>query len=296
MLYRVCCRAWAPLWVCCALVACAPKEESNQELTETESLSPAEKGIERVVYSLPSPTQVVALLKQSGARYEKGILNPDAKASRYTASHQQALNLGVYGADLAFASAFGQNQDAIRYYLAVQKVATPLGLSSVFTPELLRRVEAQKTQPDSLSALAATVYRKSNARLKANGQDDIAALILVGGWVEGLYLATQLYQLAPSEALAQQIVGQKLAYENVAALLGEAKPTENKALAEVLASLKAVETAFAPVGFDYSLKSITTDSTRRMTRIDNASKATYTTADLAAIARATAETRNLIVR
>lgn len=289
---------WLALCLGAFLVAaCGPESQTGtEELPETDSLSTAERGLEKVVLSLPPPAQVLGALKGAGARYERSLLSPDSKASSYTTSRMQALNLGVYSADLAFAAAFDQSQDAVRYYLAVQKLAQPLGVGNIFSQELARQVEAQKSNPEALVNLASEAFRKANMQLKANGQQDAATLILLGGWIEGLHIATGMYRLAPSDELGQQIAFQKHALPNVMALYTEAGADKVAELKQLTALLSDLEAAFGPITFDYNYQGIETDSTKRLTRIDNSSKASYTAADIDAISKATEALRTHIVQ
>lgn len=290
-------RGFGGLWVGILLFGCEAAEDRPQaELPAQDSLSTTERRVEAFVYSLPPPDQIIRLLKQAGARYERNLLNPDSKASGYTTSRSQALNLGVYSADLAFASGFDQSQDALRYYLAVQKLAQPLGLSGIFSQELARRMEQQKGNADSVTALAAEAFRQTNARLKANGQPDAAALILVGGWIEGLYLATGLYDVKPSEGLAQQIALQKHALPSVLALYRESGAASAQELQLLTKGLADLEQAFDPITFAYAYGGVVTDSTRRVTRVDNTSTPSFTANDIAALVGATRAVRTLLVR
>lgn len=64
----------------------------------------------KIFFNIPSPMETAALLKKTGAQYNGKILNDVNKVDSYTAASQQALNLGVYGADLSYASVFNHTQ------------------------------------------------------------------------------------------------------------------------------------------------------------------------------------------
>ncbi|MBL7984091.1 MAG: hypothetical protein JNM91_03795, partial [Flavobacteriales bacterium] len=53
-----------------------------------------------IFHNIPSPMETAALLKKAGAEYDKDILNDPNNRSKYTSASKQALNLGIYGADL----------------------------------------------------------------------------------------------------------------------------------------------------------------------------------------------------
>lgn len=50
--------------------------------------------------------------EKAGAKYNKNILNDVKNVDKYTSAGQQALNLGIYGADLSYTSVFNHTQEA----------------------------------------------------------------------------------------------------------------------------------------------------------------------------------------
>ncbi len=78
--------------------------------------------------------------------------------------------------------------------------------------------------------------------LKDNAQEHLAAVVLAGGWLEGLYIATQLAATTPDNTeLLATIADQKYALENLLELLntfsGHAQVNE---LAERLSTVHAL--------------------------------------------------------
>jgi hypothetical protein len=278
------------------LLACSNDTTSNKgNLDGDTTRTAAERDLEKLFYSLPSPGQVLYLLKQAGAKYDKALLNPTTKAASYQSSTQAALNLGIYSADLAFASTYDQTQDAVTYFVTIQKLAEQLGIGDIFDQNLALRIERNKANQDSIIRIASDAFQRANRKLKANDQGDAAGLILVGGWVEGLHLATGIYNLSPKPGIAERIAEQKLAYENVLAILEQTGATTKPDAVQVMVELKTLGEAFAPITFDYDYTGAKTDSTRRVTVIDNKSKANYTDAQLKAISDAVHKLRAAIV-
>ena len=72
-------------------------------------------------------------------------------------------------------------------------------------------------------------FMSSSSFLKENDRASVASIVLIGGWIEGLYIATQLVGDKPIEdnKLVERIVDQKLSFEIVLKLLEEHKEKED---------------------------------------------------------------------
>jgi len=84
----------------------------------------------------------------------------------------------------------------------------------------------------------------SSSFLKENDLEGTASVILVGGWVEGLYIATNLVDEneLQDNKLVERIVDQKLSLDIMVNLL-ESSPEDQDAM-EVLEDVKALKTIF----------------------------------------------------
>ena len=80
----------------------------------------------RIFYSLPSPLETAMLIKNAGAEYNEGLMNPTENTSRYITSKSKALNLGIYSTDLSYASLFDQTQATLSYIEAAKEMADGL--------------------------------------------------------------------------------------------------------------------------------------------------------------------------
>ena len=67
------------------------------------------------LFSIPSPIQMALLIKESNIPFSEELLNKIDKSKNYTTEHQHALNLGIYGTDLGYASINEQNGISLKY-------------------------------------------------------------------------------------------------------------------------------------------------------------------------------------
>lgn len=200
------------------------------------------KEAKKVMYSLPSPIETAMLIKRAGADYNEELLNPVSSVSNYTTNKSMALAMGVYGADLSYASIFDQTQTVMQYMSASKKLADNLGLLSSIDQAIVNRLESNVNNRDSIIKIISETFMNSNSTLKEDNRPAIAAMILAGGWIEGLYLACSLTKNIKQKELVDRIVDQRLSLNEMIKLLES--NNDNPDVAQVLADVAPVKAAF----------------------------------------------------
>ena len=76
------------------------------------------------LFNLPSPLETAMLIEEVGGDFYEDMLNPNTDATQYSVKTIQAMNLGVYGADLGYCLIYNQSQKAFRL-LATTKNSEP---------------------------------------------------------------------------------------------------------------------------------------------------------------------------
>ncbi|MCK4663795.1 MAG: hypothetical protein KAT68_13065 [Bacteroidales bacterium] len=196
----------------------------------------------QVFYSLPSPIETVMLIKRAGASFDEGLLNPTESLSNYNTSRARALNLGVYSADLSYASLFDQTQVSIKYMSASKRLAEDLGILDAIDESIIGRLENNVNNRDSVMDIISETFMSSNSFLKENDRSEIAAIILFGGWLEGLYIATELTKTTEANnELIDRIIDQKLSLNTLVSLLEEFQSNEDiKFVLEKINEIKSI--------------------------------------------------------
>ena len=274
----------------------------NNEGTATESESDTtaaqedNKGAnaQNIFYSIPSPVEVAQLIKKAGAKYEKSYLNPIENVSKYTSSISKALNLGVYGSDLSFTSIFEQTQESMLYLKCANKLADGLGINGAFGAQTMSRVESNMDNRDSLLDIISEAFWTADSYLKENDRPNTSALILAGGWVEGLYIATKVADVTHNEGIITRIAEQKLSLQNMISLIESYGKDESTDL--ILNDFKALQTMYDGVEFTKSKVEATTDKTTQITTIGGASKVAITPEQLKQISEKIQSIRTYIIQ
>ena len=204
----------------------------------------------RIFYSLPSPLETAMLIKNAGAAYNEELMNPVSNSSRYITSKSKALNLGIYSTDLSYASLFDQSQATLDYIGAAKEMADGLNILDAIDEETVTQLEEQINNRDAIIDIISETLMNSSAFLKENDLEGTASVVLVGGWVEGLYIATNLVNEndLDDNKLVERIVDQKLSLDIMVNLL-ESSPEDADAQA-VLEDVKALKTIFDKITID----------------------------------------------
>ncbi|MBA7569514.1 hypothetical protein ES708_11253 [subsurface metagenome] len=211
--------------------------EINQELFE--DIDEAKK----IFYSLPSPLETAMLIRSAGAQYDAELLNSVDNAQNYTSNKNMALNLGIYTCDLSFASLYDQTQASISYMDAAKRMADGLGILDAINEKTIENLEENINNREKIMDIVSETFLNSSAFLEENDRAALSAIVLVGGWMEGLYIATELVNRGTFEdnKLVIRIVDQKLSMEIVMKLLEENQSNPDVAgLIEEISELKAI--------------------------------------------------------
>jgi len=202
------------------------------------------KKAETIFYTLPSPLESAMLIKSAGALFDDRLLNPIENTKNYSTNKSLALNLGIYTCDLSFASLYDQTQLIINYMNAAKSMADGLGILDVIQQEDIDRLEENIHNTEVIMEIVSQTYLNSNSYLEDNNQSAIASIVLTGGWLEGLYISTQLVDMKDfnGNKLVGRIIDQKLSIDILMNLLGDSRG--HPAIDEVYSQISRVKTVF----------------------------------------------------
>lgn len=230
----------------------------------------------RIFYSLPSPLETAMLIKNAGAEYNEALMNPTSNTAKYITSKSKALNLGIYSTDLSYASLFDQNQATLNYIEAAKAMADGLNILDAIDEETVNRLEEQINNRDAIIDIISETLMNSSSFLKENDMEGTASVILVGGWVEGLYIATNLVDVnnLNSSKLVERIVDQKLSLDIMVSLL-ESSPEDADAQA-VLVDVLALKTIFDKITIEQGEVTAVEDPETNVTTLKSESSVEFT--------------------
>ena len=264
---------------------------SGDVLTEGASVSKRTEKLKKIFRAAPSPMETARIVQKTGAQFSEDNLHSAMAASNYVTSDKQAINLGIYGADLSYATIFEENAVSIAYLDVVQSLANELGIGDVIDNDVIARAEANRTRQDSLVAIVSASFFEMNQKLKANGQEDLSGMLVASGWLESIYLATRYTEQA-NDDLKKRIAEQKLVMEDVMMLVKSY--TQSAELAGLIAAMQPVVDAFDAVTKETGASDITKSEGAII--IGGGPSFSMSDEALASIANAVADVRNQLVK
>ncbi len=163
--------------------------------------------------SFPAPFEITSMLYKAKAGFISDITNSPENSGKYTTEMSQALNLGVYSADLSYAATYNRTDDASKFQACTNKLAGELGIDGVNDPSL-----------------------------STNSRTRVAVLIAAGGFAEGLYLAASLGAIAKDNTMIMAVISsQRESHMKLLTILEAYKADETmKPVAEAISRLKPI--------------------------------------------------------
>ncbi|MBN8575425.1 MAG: hypothetical protein KF775_02560 [Cyclobacteriaceae bacterium] len=252
--------ALAGLWSC---GGGSKKENNANDFNEAEQS--LKDQIKEVVYNLPSPTEIPYLLQQTGADYNQSLINSRSKVDQYISrTDKAALNLGVYTADIGYLSSYDKTQEAIDYLSSAKKLADNLGVIGTFDVDVLKRFESNIANKDSLASILNTAVQSSEKYLKDDSRNKLAALLLSGSFIEGLYISTGLIKTYPKNLLPEDsrnlvltplmrvILQQEKSVDELTSMLSTVDQAEP--VGSLVADLKALQASYKALNIEEQIR------------------------------------------
>ena len=183
------------LIVCCAACQQNPVKPNIEEyVSSTTDTAFIERQISHgrdIFYSIPTPVESVSLMKSAGAKYDQSLLSSNETVDNYVTNKSMALNLGIYTTDMSFSSLFGDVQTTVNFVNSSKKLAKELGID-IFDDETLKKLQDNLNNKDVVIDIVSESFIKANNELNSSEREYIASMVLMGGWIEGLYIATNI--------------------------------------------------------------------------------------------------------
>jgi len=250
--------------------ACNTSQEKKVEASKTDQAttnSQDKKLVEQIFYNVPSPLEMAQMTRDAGMQFNSELTNPTEKKQYYIDQTTQALNLGVYGADLSYARIFDQVQEAVNFLAVIRELTESLQIPQDKETFALDKIEKHINNRDTLLHIITEIYSDMDIYLKENNRGIVAAMIITGGWIEGNYLALQsMNKEKPNEKVLRRVAEQKLSLASLIELIKPHVRTNHKS-GQVLADLEELYVIYEDVTIETKNSGIETDSGKGKTTI-----------------------------
>lgn len=203
-----------------------------------------------IFYNMYLSVEISTLFKSTNVVYNANLLNAHSKISDYITSDQKALNVGVYAVDLSYARIFEQFEVAGQYLNSMQMLAQELSIPGDFFQDIIKRFEANLDNRDSIVKIANEVYEDVETHLIENERYATSALVVLGGWSEAMYIASNVVSKHQTVELLERFAEQKYSISNLIVLLSEHK--ENEGVKKHLLKLYEINSKLQELDYSFT--------------------------------------------
>ncbi|MEX1238409.1 MAG: hypothetical protein WEB30_01780 [Cyclobacteriaceae bacterium] len=240
------------------------KDQNSREFDEAEEGTISDE-IEGLTNNIPPPTEIPYMLQATGAEFNQSLVNSREKVDQYTTQNDKAaMNLGVYAADIGYLTSYDKTQEAIDYLTACKTLSEGLGLIGTFDAELLEEFEKNISNKDSLTRMLDRTMKESEQFLREGNRKQLSALVVAGGFIEGLYIATGLIRTYPKDILPEDsrnvvltplmkvILDQKKSVSEMVKILDAAE--ESEMVKDIRADFRKLEETYQDLNIEEQIR------------------------------------------
>jgi len=225
----------------------ASKESGSEAAIPPPSEPEGEVIRELSGYPIPTSYELTNRIYEAGVTYQMHIPNGPEKAGDYVTQRDKVLNLGVYAADLCYATTYMMKQATLDYLEASKILIDDLGIATTFNIDYAERIENNIDNRDSLIAIVTESFDDTWTYMQENRQDIMARLVVCGSWIEGFYLTTKVAADADNKDIFMEALAkQKSSLEELVNLLEPVKNADE--VNDIYIALTDMQEVFEGVG------------------------------------------------
>jgi hypothetical protein len=230
--------------------------EISQEEIEQES-------VREILYNLYQPEEMSKIFDRTAANFDPDIPASPDNFPAYNTSFEMAVALGIYGVDLYYSRLFDQTSYTSSYITAIQILSEKIGIPESYYEGLFEEPENWLTNRDSVALFASDIYIKTDTFLKKNDKDALSALIVMGSWIEAMFIASRIYSENPSNMeILDRIAEQKYSLSPLISLLSNYQ--DDLRIRELILMLNKLRKSFDRFEIYFHEPDLTIDTTRKI--------------------------------
>lgn len=239
--------------------SCKPRSGKEKEekkiLIKTIAKEAIKNDLKEFVYPLPTSFEVIEMINDLEIGYDIGVSNLTENADQYFTEKSKAINLGIYGADLSYASTYQMKQEVMLFLETSGKLADDLGIANIYNEELIREVENNIDNKDKLIDIITNSFYDTYSQLNQNGKANLALLGVAGSWVESLFITTRVSSnVYHNIGIVKIIHKQKVSLVKLMDILNDAKGDGN--IDEMIKELKPLNNIYENIDESLSEKQV----------------------------------------
>ncbi|MBP5584573.1 MAG: hypothetical protein J6X43_11625 [Bacteroidales bacterium] len=209
--------------------------------------------LDYLINNLVISDEMIGLLAtEDKSLFDESLLNASENVKFYTTTKNKAVNMGVYGAELNYLIHFGQTQYSMKYMVASKQLADQIGVAMAFDQQAVEEYQTNAENRDSLISIIFGVYDNARRMLKNEEQFMLSSLVIVGSWIENMYLTTEMFSRTKSTALKSKLVTnileQKVYMEKILEAIKLLDEGDNVFVTEIIKDLQTIDSIYVDFG------------------------------------------------
>lgn len=251
--------------------SCDEDLENKQELKSSEELNDKmlHTAFDGKIFSIPSPAQTSLLIKNLDVPFTAALINSNVDIEQYKTPQLQSLNIGILGANLGYAAMYNEKKIALDCYSRIYVLSSELKIQDAFDADIYEKYDT-KHNINSLLKEMTDSYKETDDYLKKSNKKDVSALILTGGWVQSMYLLTNLANESQNKELIKRISEQKEPLHSLVEILKTYNTDDQNN--DLITSLEELNVLFKQINTEYYYNSPETDKSQYTTTLNHTVK------------------------
>ncbi|MBN1112666.1 MAG: hypothetical protein JXA53_07090 [Bacteroidales bacterium] len=219
--------------------------EARDSVNYDGELPVAKEVVSDMIQNVTSPIEMASLIKALNMPFSKNYLAPTDNLEKYVTNFEQALALGIYGADLGYINMYEKTSSVLAYISAMKDLANELKIGQFFDFNTLKDLATNSENIDSLVYISQRSFTKMDNYLRESQRSKLSSLMVTGVWIEGVCIASNVALKSNNEEVAEKIGDQKVILKTLLIILENYK--KDTKVIDLVNKLKELEVFFDQV-------------------------------------------------
>lgn len=229
------------------------KEDLSVEFEEAEfeELAVSHEAMDEIIENIASPIELAFLLNDLNVPFSNSYLSEPDKMSNHSTNFEMAYNLGALSSDLGYLNMYNKTGTAINYLSTINKLTESLEVGQFFDFIKMKRLATSDNNLDSLLFTSMNSFNRMDDYLRKTNRSNLSTLMVAGVWIEGLFLATQVYEKSEIMEIRSAIGEQKQILSDLLIIMNKYK--DDDGFAELIADYMKIKKHFDDVKITYEI-------------------------------------------
>jgi hypothetical protein len=216
----------------------------NDSLAGDSALPVSKEAMENLVQNISSPVEIASLIKSIGVPFSQKYLAP-TKIDNFNTANSKAFNLGVMATDLGYLNIYSKTSLVLQYITSIKSLADGISIGQFFDFTTLKRLATNNENIDSLMYISIHSFNVMDDYMRKHKRGNLSTLMVAGGYIEGLYVITQVAKEHPNKDINDYIGGQKTILNELMLILKNYQ--KDPYFAQLITEMETIKKVLEPV-------------------------------------------------